>query len=1251
MKIANVRMNRSGMFREYLRYVWSRPSRRISVETYAFARPLPVPVIFGKAHGGLTKVPPRNAIFGMLLMAIWLVIFAVQPIYAQTSPCPETNVFKYVQVPNTDGGFDLWDSGQWALADDFICTNTGPITDIHIWGSWLSDLVDANTTFWLGIYDDVPATNGPVVIPSHPGTNLIWQQYFGPGQYGVSPQPPGAGQFYNPEPPGIMGGDSKIFYYCFYPTNPPTQTGTVAQAKIYWLSVYAMPSQGTATLFGWKSSKTQQFDISTRTPWPGIAPITTDWRPNYNPSNIGLDLSFKIYTASNPPVTCCPETNGAKFVQHPKVPGGTNVNASQNLTLADDFLCTNTGPVTDIHLWGSWLKDNIDPNVIFTLSIWSDVPKQTNGGTIIPSHPGVVLWSEPFGPGEYYQCPYASAPEQFYDPSIFTVLGNDTNVYYLCFYPRQPFRQQGTATAPTNYWLSVNAQTSAAGQALFGWHTSFEFYNDVPVWGNGPNPPAWNTLTDTFGNPLSMAFKLTTPTNQTPPPCCPETNGTKFIQHPKVPAGLDVNASQNLVLADDFLCTNRGPVTDIHLWGSWLQDNIDPNVIFNLSIWSDVPKQTNGTQVLPSHPGIVLWNQQFGPGQYYQCPYTNMTEQFYDPSLPGILGGDTTVEYLCFYPTNPFVQQGTTANPTNYWLSVNAQTTAGSQLLFGWHTSYEYYNDTAVWGPAPSPAAWNTLNDLQGVPLSLAFKLTTPTNPPCPPGTIICPPNKTVECGTAWNFDDPQATNPCCGSNVTLVILNTQTNGSCPWNYTRTWQVTDCSGFTAVCSQTVTVKDTTPPTFTYCPTNRTVECGTPWTFDTPVASDNCCLQGLSLTTFTNGTCPQVIAARWTAVDCCGNTNTCTQYITNVDTTPPQFVYCPTNKTVECGTGWNFDVPIVTDNCCLQGVLILGTFTNGTCPQIITRVWLATDCCGNTNTCSQTVTNVDTTPPSLTCAPGKVVECGSNWTFDPPVASDRCCSNVTVSVLSTVTNGTCPKIIIRTWVASDCCGNTNTCSQVVTNIDTTPPVLTCSLDKTVECGSAWTFDTPVATDACCSNPIVSIISTITNSGGSPCNYIVSRIWRATDCCGNQSLTCTQRVTVVDTTPPTLFCTNKFVGTCGTNAFVTWSIMATDNCTTNIIITSTPPSGQTFARGTTNHVHVTASDGCNTNTCDFNVIVRPPSLTIVYNGILLGTVTLTWEDGILQSADDLFGPYSDVPLATSPYTTSAMGPQKFYRTRCP
>ncbi len=66
---------------------------------------------------------------------------------AQTQLCVETNGIKYVQWPDlySGHGADVWDcnvqpqgvtDGPWFLADDFVCTNAGPITDIHLWGSW-----------------------------------------------------------------------------------------------------------------------------------------------------------------------------------------------------------------------------------------------------------------------------------------------------------------------------------------------------------------------------------------------------------------------------------------------------------------------------------------------------------------------------------------------------------------------------------------------------------------------------------------------------------------------------------------------------------------------------------------------------------------------------------------------------------------------------------------------------------------------------------------------------------------------------------------------------------------------------------------------------------------------------------------------------------------------------------------------------------------------------------------------------------
>jgi streptogramin lyase len=107
-------------------------------------------------------------------------------------------------------------------------------------------------------------------------------------------------------------------------------------------------------------------------------------------------------------------------------------------------------------------------------------------------------------------------------------------------------------------------------------------------------------------------------------------------------------------------------------------------------------------------------------------------------------------------------------------------------------------------------------------------------------------------------------------------------------------------------------------------------------------------------------------------------------------------------------------------------------TNG-CAHTRTITYTATDNCGNSNTCTQVFTwKADTTPPTLTCATNKTVQCGTAWAFDPPMASGVCNgTNVNLTILSTATNGACPWVITRTWLATDLCGNTNTCSQTVT----------------------------------------------------------------------------------------------------------------------------------------------------------------------------------------------------------------------------
>src|SRR5207247_5652486 len=86
----------------------------------------------------------------------------------------------------------------------------------------------------------------------------------------------------------------------------------------------------------------------------------------------------------------------------------------------------------------------------------------------------------------------------------------------------------------------------------------------------------------------------------------------------------------------------------------------------------------------------------------------------------------------------------------------------------------------------------------------------------------------------------------------------------------------------------------------------------------------------------------------------------------------------------------------------------------------------------------------------------------------PTFTDNFRTNIIVSLLSTVTNGTpCNGQVIRTWVADDGCGNTNTVSQTNYVHDTIAPVASSVPGPlTNQCLSAVSFAVlPTFTDNC------------------------------------------------------------------------------------------------------------------------------------------------------------------------------------------
>jgi hypothetical protein len=212
----------------------------------------------------------------------------------------------------------------------------------------------------------------------------------------------------------------------------------------------------------------------------------------------------------------------AKYVQMPDLSSmGLDVTASYCgmnpfvKVLADDFPCESRGPITDIHIWGSWLEDMVNLNTTFKLSIYDDNP----AGPVPFSRPGDLRWQRFFGPTEYLKRSWATADEQFFEPYNNLIIGEDHTVFQYNFYipAAEAFVQEGMPGARKVYWLAVQAivPTAPVGtwQDVFGWKTSLDHWNDDAVFGDADywsNPTSWSELIDPrTGDSLDMAFAIT----------------------------------------------------------------------------------------------------------------------------------------------------------------------------------------------------------------------------------------------------------------------------------------------------------------------------------------------------------------------------------------------------------------------------------------------------------------------------------------------------------------------------------------------------------------------------------------------------------------------------------------------------------------------------------------------------------------------------------------------------------------------
>jgi uncharacterized repeat protein (TIGR01451 family) len=192
--------------------------------------------------------------------------------------------------------------------------------------------------------------------------------------------------------------------------------------------------------------------------------------------------------------------------------------------------------------------------------------------------------------------------------------------------------------------------------------------------------------------------------------------------------------------------------------------------------------------------------------------------------------------------------------------------------------------------------------------------------------------------------------------------------------------------------------------------------------------------------------------------------------------------------------------------------------------MITRTWVAEDECGNTTTCSQVLLILDSEGPTFdqACPQDTEIECGSPIPMAPTLtASDNCgMASVTFSEESTFQPGSCQYTITRTWVAEDDCGNTTTCSQVITVSDTQAPVCPPEpADMQVACpDEVPTQGNMFAMDACQGQIMGLPASSISQGSGCVGDTIfVTQSWTFNDGCMNECVV-DRVIAVVDDVPP-------------------------------------------------------------------------------------------------------------------------------------
>jgi hypothetical protein len=215
------------------------------------------------------------------LAILCLGAFLVAPVLADWDP-GDGHKMHFPQLPDEEG-WDVNATFPKVLADDWTCSGTGWVEDIHFWGSWRHGDEGFIQAFRLSIHENIP---GPPY--SMPGEELwVWET----PDFGVRPiDPPTQQGWYDPNT-GEWNHPDHQAYFQYNIFLPPEMWFWQEEGTIYWLDISAFIEDPVNTHWGWKTSYLHWEDDAVYGDYPNF-----NWQELYDPlpPHESLDMAFVI---------------------------------------------------------------------------------------------------------------------------------------------------------------------------------------------------------------------------------------------------------------------------------------------------------------------------------------------------------------------------------------------------------------------------------------------------------------------------------------------------------------------------------------------------------------------------------------------------------------------------------------------------------------------------------------------------------------------------------------------------------------------------------------------------------------------------------------------------------------------------------------------------------------------------------------------------------------------------------------------